>query len=121
MQGGKIKRGNILKGKVLGLEIILTALIILTAGFCFTMGAVEKQIKQERKIVSTAVFLGEEGKEQEYSALFDGNVIFSAEKVKIDSDNVVHGLIDDVDDNIHTFIGEYNEQSLTNEKYVFQD
>jgi len=117
---GKIKRGNILKGKVYSLKIIISLLIIFAAGFCFGVGNLPKS-KQMVDAASTKVVLGETGEEQEFSALFEGDVIFSVEKVLIDSKSATPGLQDEVGDNIHTFIGEYNEKSLKNEKYVFQD
>ena len=109
------KKGNILKGKVLSLKIILVLLLVVTAGFSFAIGSVDKQTNQEKKVLSTAIFLGEKGKEKEYSALFTGDVIFSAEKVWINSDNASSILTDGENDNIHTFLGSDSTE------YVFED
>ena len=112
------KKGNILKGKVLSLKIILSMLLILTAGFCFAINSVSENIVKEKKLVSTAVFLKHEGSQREFSALFTGDVIFSVEKVGVNSESAEKastGLVDRGDgDNIHTFLG-------SEENYVFQD
>ena len=98
------KKGNILKGKVFRFKMVLTLLIALTAGFCFTLGSMPKN-EQRIYAASTKVSLNKE----EYSALFGGDVIFSVEKVLVGE-----SLTDNENDNIHTFIG-------SNENYIFQD
>lgn len=106
-----------MKGKVFNFKLMLTLLLVLTAGFCFAVGSASKVKTQEKEIVSTAIFLGEEGNEQEFSAQFGGGVIFSAEKVKVGTT----AELNPAEFGNKTFIGEYDKDLNTNKQYVFQD
>ena len=67
-----------MKSKVFGFKILFVMLAVLTAGICFGVGVKPKVQKPVVIAQSTKVNLGKTGAKEDYSALFDGNVIFSA-------------------------------------------
>ena len=87
-----------MKSKVFGFKILFVMLAVLTAGLCFGVGVKPKNIKPV-VAQSTKINLGEDGAKEDYSALFEGNVIFSAEKVYIAKDEK-----ETLSDPDHTFI-----------------
>ena len=107
-----------MKGKVLSLKIILALLIALTAGVCFTFSYITKPIEKKAP-VSTAVEIG--SNKQEFSALFNNNVIFSVEKVLINASNIEAGTTDSIEteDGYKTFHG--IDAVGTNKDYNFKD
>ena len=84
----KNKKGNILKGKVLSLRILIVLLISLMASFCFVFAfaSLNKVDKDTNAFYSIATL-----NDEEYSALLDGNVILSVEKVFVNSQGSYHG------------------------------
>ncbi len=83
------KKGTKVKGKAFNLKIILTSVLALVAGVCFCLGTVKKPNSEKLvEAASTKVALGMTGAKEDYSALFDGDIIFSAEKVRVSSTEV---------------------------------
>ncbi len=75
-----------MKGKALNLKIILSILMAITTGLIFGLGVSFKPSNNEIIVdASTKVSLGTTASKEEFSALFNGGVIFSVEKVKVSS------------------------------------
>ena len=87
-----------MKGKVLSLKIILSVFVLALAGICFGVGLLPKATTQIFA-ASTKVSLQTEGKKEEYSALFAGDVIFSVEKVLVSEE------YDPDTENVKNFVG----------------
>ena len=111
-----------MKGKVLSLKIVLTTLAFFVASICFCVDVLPKKEKTIYAIESTKVVLGGSGNRNEYSALFKGSestqdddIIFSAEKVKIDNTYNADTV------GIQTFQGAYNEETKEYKNYYYKD
>ena len=80
----KYKKGNILKGLSLKKKIIISVVCVLTAILCVGLFCNKKQIETARAL--NPIFEAElsTGHKQKFSAKFDGDIIFSAEKVLMD-------------------------------------
>lgn len=89
--------------------------MILTAGVCFGLQNVAKTKEQTRvSAASTKVKIGDD----EYSALFGGDVVFSVEKVLVNSEENDSGLPKNLDAKDVTFLGSgqnYDFKNIGNE------
>lgn len=75
-----------MKGKALNLKIIISILMVLITGLIYGLSLNLNSSKKDIFVAaSTKVSLGMEGAKEEYSALFRGDIIFSAEKVRVNS------------------------------------
>ncbi len=100
MESGKNnKRGNIVKGKFVKLKIALSLMLVLALGAVFALSLMPKgkEINSEVFALHQKVELGQEGMKDEYSALFGGDVIFSAEKVLVNNELNAYGYPDKID------------------------
>ena len=75
-----------MKGKIFNLKLILVLLVLLMAGVCFCVASLPSGVDQ-LGVYSTKVTLkNADGEDEDYSAHFnEGNIIFSAEKVLVNS------------------------------------
>ncbi len=88
-----------MKGKILSLKIVLTLLLLLTASFCFVANPINETKNSTKTIVALEkVKLGTD--EEEFSALADGGVILSVEKVKVNSNETEY---QDEDENTYSY------------------
>ena len=95
-----------MKGKVLRLKIILSIFVLALASICLGVGAlpkVNKKVFAASTKVSLQTSVGDAKSKEEYSALFQGNVIFSVEKVLL-------GNYVKTSNNVKTFLGSNNNE-----------
>ena len=102
-----------MKSKVFGFKILFVMLAILTAGLCFGVGVKPTNQKSVAVAQSTKTVLGED--KEEFSALFDGNVIFSAEKVLVAKDEKTQL------GSKSFYYGTFVDNSRQTEEYKFND
>ena len=130
----KYKKGNILKGLSLKNKIIIFTTILITAILCVGIFSHNKQIETARAL--NPIFEAElsNGHKEKFSAKFDGDVIFSAEKVLMDVDgDYKKGLADgklfyqrtstsEADGEARYFYDYYyNDGTVLDKKYVIED
>ncbi len=105
-----------MKGKSFSVKLLITAILILVASFCVTLGTASKTKNEvDVRAAVPKVLLGAGSSEEEYSALFDngtsdGGVVFSVEKVQVSSaetDGKPNGL---TGGEVKTFLGHDDEE-----------
>ncbi|MBR4072782.1 MAG: hypothetical protein IKK24_02460, partial [Clostridia bacterium] len=119
-----------MKGKILNFKTVLAILLLVTAGFVFAILPIAKSGKTASETFALEkVTLGQAGKEQEFSALADGDVILSVEKVKVNSNEIDYtkdgqtvGYPDDINGtNVKTFFGGHDNFISSTRNYTFLD
>ncbi len=93
IHGENNERGNIVKGKLIKLKIALSLVLIVALGavFALALSPTKKECKSEAFALNQKVELGASEDKKEFSALFGGDVIFSAEKVLVNNEREEHG------------------------------
>lgn len=110
-----------MKGKAFNLKLILSVMLALTAGLGFCLGVTPKQKSSNMAVdASTKVSLGLEGAKEEYSALFNGDVIFSVEKVKVNSTENENGIPNSLTSFDKQFYATY-DTSREDETFTFKN